>query len=268
MDDPFINCKRCGTQQNVMKRCTRCKLVYYCCRDCQIQDWSSHKAECRQSAEGSDSQPEKILQHRKFQDFEKDDHSIFIDDQTEEDQTCSVVEEDYRHTPLVNFNLVARKGSTSREKDISATSSCGKVTVRTYLFRDEECTDVPELDPNQSRCQIFVKYNKVKHKIYIQKSWTGSEIYKVLSHELKIPLEKLKVIHKGKLLSVECIGEAVEESAVLQAFGEMAASDEGLDKRDVGVMMQQLKLERNEAIKALRKTKGDLIDAIIEAGKK
>ncbi|KAK3593605.1 hypothetical protein CHS0354_018702 [Potamilus streckersoni] len=266
MDDPFINCKRCGNQEKVMKRCTRCKHAYYCCRDCQIQDWPSHRAECRQSVDGSNNQPEKHQQYRKVQDFGKDDHSIFTDDQAEEEQTYLVVDEDYRHTPLVNFNLAVKPATNSQEKDISITRSRGE--DRTYLCCDEECTDIPELDPTQPHCQIFVKYNKVKHKIYIQKSWTGSEIYKVLSHELKIPLEKLKVIHKGKLLSVECIGEAIEERAVLQAIGEMAASDEGLDKRDVGVMMQQLGLERNDAIKALRKTKGDLIDAIIEAGKK
>jgi hypothetical protein len=32
------------------KKCAGCLNVYYCTRECQLSHWSTHKAECRQSA--------------------------------------------------------------------------------------------------------------------------------------------------------------------------------------------------------------------------
>ena len=40
-------CARCGVQSNdTLKRCSKCKLVYYCTVDCQRADWKKHKVVC------------------------------------------------------------------------------------------------------------------------------------------------------------------------------------------------------------------------------
>lgn len=37
-------CANCGNAAE--KRCSKCKQVWYCGRDCQVEDWSTHKANC------------------------------------------------------------------------------------------------------------------------------------------------------------------------------------------------------------------------------
>ena len=39
-------CAACGAKQQIMKRCTRCKAVVYCSRDCQTSDWQTHRLLC------------------------------------------------------------------------------------------------------------------------------------------------------------------------------------------------------------------------------
>jgi len=39
-----------GKNPSPLSRCTRCKSVFYCCRDHQAKDWASHKLVCQQSA--------------------------------------------------------------------------------------------------------------------------------------------------------------------------------------------------------------------------
>ena len=43
--DLEILCKVCEAPSN--QRCLRCKQAWYCGRDCQSQDWKSHKKECK-----------------------------------------------------------------------------------------------------------------------------------------------------------------------------------------------------------------------------
>jgi hypothetical protein len=45
-------CAGCGRQQTelVLKRCARCEAVWYCSRECQLNDWKSHKRSCKKGA--------------------------------------------------------------------------------------------------------------------------------------------------------------------------------------------------------------------------
>lgn len=38
-------CGHCGKSAD--KKCFKCKLIYYCCRDCQVNDWPNHKLQCQ-----------------------------------------------------------------------------------------------------------------------------------------------------------------------------------------------------------------------------
>jgi hypothetical protein len=42
--DSMYKCKACGEECH--SRCSGCKRVLYCSRECQIRDWNIHKADC------------------------------------------------------------------------------------------------------------------------------------------------------------------------------------------------------------------------------
>ncbi len=38
----------CGNcDKEAEKKCSRCEVVYYCCRECQVENWPVHKSQCR-----------------------------------------------------------------------------------------------------------------------------------------------------------------------------------------------------------------------------
>ena len=39
-------CASCGVKNQVMKRCTRCRAVVYCSKECQAKHWQLHKFLC------------------------------------------------------------------------------------------------------------------------------------------------------------------------------------------------------------------------------
>lgn len=41
----LLGCMICRAQEN-LKKCSGCKVIYYCSRECQKKDWSSHKIIC------------------------------------------------------------------------------------------------------------------------------------------------------------------------------------------------------------------------------
>ncbi|KXS99254.1 hypothetical protein AC578_6181 [Pseudocercospora eumusae] len=44
---PSQQCNVCSKANIPLRACTRCRTTSYCSKDCQINDWSSHKSTCR-----------------------------------------------------------------------------------------------------------------------------------------------------------------------------------------------------------------------------
>ena len=47
MEDPKCGC--CG--EPATQRCSKCKSVWYCSRECQLKDWKAHKEMCKMLTE-------------------------------------------------------------------------------------------------------------------------------------------------------------------------------------------------------------------------
>jgi hypothetical protein len=43
-----ITCSYCGDMGEHLRRCAKCKSTKYCSKQCQIDDWKTHKKECMQ----------------------------------------------------------------------------------------------------------------------------------------------------------------------------------------------------------------------------
>lgn len=56
-------CHKCEDEEK-LKRCSRCKKILYCSKECQKEDWKKHKIEC-----------DKIIELK-----EKENHSIKIEE--------------------------------------------------------------------------------------------------------------------------------------------------------------------------------------------
>ena len=41
-------CQKCGDRLKALSKCTGCRQVKYCSRDCQLADWQSHKVQCKE----------------------------------------------------------------------------------------------------------------------------------------------------------------------------------------------------------------------------
>ena len=42
-------CQMCGEKSEKMKKCSACKQVRYCSKDCQLEDWNGHKKSCKKA---------------------------------------------------------------------------------------------------------------------------------------------------------------------------------------------------------------------------
>lgn len=92
----------------------------------------------------------------------------------------------------------------------------------------------------------------------------ASEQLERVASQLGVPLARLKLVHRGKVLSdAEGFAASVRPGELFQAIGEAAESAEGLREADVKHLEQKLDIDRDTAIRALRRCNGDVVDALL-----
>lgn len=65
-----IDCAYCHKTEEHLRRCSRCKRVFYCSKECQQKDWPSHKPTCQlpksENEELSEQERMLKLHHQEF----------------------------------------------------------------------------------------------------------------------------------------------------------------------------------------------------------
>lgn len=56
--ESFKGCDNCGNRLKPLSKCTACRKVSYCSRECQVQAWKEHKPECKKHS-AKKSKPKK-----------------------------------------------------------------------------------------------------------------------------------------------------------------------------------------------------------------
>ncbi|XP_002732413.1 uncharacterized protein LOC100366649 [Saccoglossus kowalevskii] len=250
-----VCCLVCQKRGKILKRCTKCHDAFYCSRECQIQDWPSHRSSCKPLKTSTDTEKDavktnktesnncaasqkspKIIQRTKLTDSERQNN---VDE----------VPNDLRHSDLKCIWTDCKDGNMPTVNNSSGLLTEGSLDLASI----EEQVD-------QSHT-ITIKHMKLKHKVKITESWNSEKMFCHVCDFLRIPVDKIKLVHKGKLMKKENLKEFVRERAVFQAFGEVAENEDDLLTGDVDLICKQLSCERNAAIRALRKT-GNVVDAI------
>lgn len=268
--------------------------------ECQRSDWGKHKSNCSStktpdSVDGGMNQATKV--DKKFNTIEKATESKC------KTTNCKFRESD--QDPDTNVVCIPKDSQANLPQDAKGLSShaidASSIKDNTLIVKQKtETNDVTELIENEkshdsnalkqdsstscyelentsmpnvqtssqdnvSKVVVYIKHAKEKHKLEIDLPCTGLQALKHFSRVVHVPLERLKIIHKGKLQTELSIVDRLKPSSVFLAFGETAESEEGLEAADIDLIMKQLSVERNVAIRALRKT-NCLIDAIFEIG--
>ena len=134
-----------------------------------------------------------------------------------------------------------------------------------YISNNERHSDVPTITSHDLTRDVTVKANKRKHNITLQCDWSGEEIFRKLSSSLRIPLDRLKLIHKGRLLTADSVAPCVKSGALFQALGEECADESGVSAEDIDVIMRRMSVDRNAAVSALRQH-SNVLDAMLFLG--
>eukprot|EP00536_Pseudo-nitzschia_multiseries_P012945 jgi/Psemu1/33633/gm1.33633_g len=61
-----VLCDRKGCDKLATKSCVRCKVTWYCSRECQRKEWKEHKKNCRETVAEEKEEKETFQKHKSF----------------------------------------------------------------------------------------------------------------------------------------------------------------------------------------------------------
>lgn len=118
---------------------------------------------------------------------------------------------------------------------------------------------------NDADFTVNIKYSGEKKALRICRQWDGDLIFKLISQNTRIPVTDMKVIIKGRVVTPEDITDCISQKTLIMVLGVKAESSEGLNEKDIDCLMAQMNVDRNMAIKSLKKS-GSLLDAMLTLG--
>lgn len=108
-----------------------------------------------------------------------------------------------------------------------------------------------------------IKHDRQKYQLKYSQQWNGSVIMKLIAEKTKVPIDDMKVIIKGRIMTSDDIVEHLKAKVLIMVIGTAQLPAEGLDDRDITCLINQMSIDRNEAIRVLRKNDGSLLDSIL-----
>ncbi|KAL9973764.1 hypothetical protein ACROYT_G020260 [Oculina patagonica] len=259
-----FSCANCGCKQRFIKRCTACKQVFYCSKECQVSHWPHHKPSC-QDLRNKDSErnvSSASTGHTNALPLKSSslvDNSDLAEISNKQDipHKCS-------NGSSINNSSANKAQCEKRVERTCDSNNISSAMEQICLSSAQESNETENVMKNET-VTIVIKHNKVKQELAVLITDNGNSILQVISDSVRIPISKLKLIHKGKIATCDNIKDMVVDKALFLAFGEVSESEEGLEKTDIDLIIKQLDVERNVAVRVLRKT-GNVLDAIIEIG--
>ena len=271
-----------------------CSFSFHLCystRNCQLLDWPKHRTICSIFKIDKGAQQkcsEEVNEHLMEQVTENQTKKVITPRERDEVETskrevrtvndadisggkeqCVLTQNKIRDQSTIKDDIVGELDDRVVDQFSKPHRIVGGSAVQHGLQRlkvNASSTESESKDTNDiSSAFVYVRYAKTKQKVKLTFPCTGKQVFEAFSSVTKVPVHELKLIHKGKLQTETSIVENVSNNAVFLAFGEMAEDEEGLDPRDIDLIIKQLSVERNVAVKALRKT-NCLMDAIFEIG--
>ena len=257
-------------------------------KECQVRHWQYHKLVCQdnrkdsfdfRSTESSKGNKARCKSNVNLSS-ECSSNTLLMrsalstDDSTPEGKICQFNSKtkvnNKQDAGFQDFSRCIDKvcvGKAEGEKDGEKTSGCDHPSK---IMEGIPPISLKESEKNEDvfgkeTVRIVIKHNKVKHELCVPRTKDGKTILQVISDAVSIPVSKLKLVHKGKMATCDNIQGMLFNRALFLAFGEISESEEGLEKADIDLIVKQLVVERNLAVKVLRRT-GNVLDAIIEIG--